>query len=63
MVSANGRSVTVTLSDFCQCFGTRLLDLSDDAFARLAPLSRGLVHVTVSSAGPAPTPPMTDSAP
>ena len=45
------RCVTVTLSDFCSCYaGTdseRLIDLSPDAFSRLAPLSRGLVRVTV----------------
>lgn len=39
--------VTVTLSDWCQCYGTRLVDLSHEAFARLAPLSRGLVEVRV----------------
>jgi len=46
-----GRCVTVTVSDWCQCHrGTRrerLVDLSDDAFARLAPLSAGLVRVRV----------------
>jgi rare lipoprotein A (peptidoglycan hydrolase) len=60
VVSANGRAVAVTLSDTCQCYGSRLLDLSDDAFSRLAPLSRGLIQVVVSSAGPLPTPPATD---
>ena len=47
-VTANGRSVVVRLSDWCQCYGSRLIDLSDDAFRRLAPLSRGLIHVRVS---------------
>jgi len=61
-VTGNGRSVTVTLSDWCQCYGSRLIDLSDDAFARLAPLSRGLLKVTVSTAGPASTLPPTDGA-
>jgi hypothetical protein len=58
-VSAGGRSVAVRLVDWCAC-PQRLIDLSDDAFARLAPLSRGLAHVTVISAGPIPTPPATD---
>lgn len=49
-VCASG-CVTVVLSDWCQCYrGTdreRVIDLSDDAFRRLAPLSAGLVRVTV----------------
>jgi hypothetical protein len=45
------RCVRVTLADWCAC-GPRhgrptLLDLSDDAFARLAPLSRGVIAVVV----------------
>jgi len=52
-VTAGGRSVWVTLADWCAC-GPRhgrptLLDLSDDAFRRLAPLSRGVLRVTVGS--------------
>lgn len=51
-VRAGDREVTVRLTDWCQCFrGTateRLIDLSDDAFRELAPLSRGLVAVTVT---------------
>lgn len=47
------RCVRVTLSDVCQCYaGTdreRIIDLSDDAFRALAPLSRGLVRVTVGA--------------
>lgn len=42
------RCLHVRLTDACQCYGTRLLDLSRDAFARLAPLSVGLVRVRVS---------------
>jgi expansin (peptidoglycan-binding protein) len=50
-VRSGGRSVTVTLSDWCAC-GERggvptLLDLSADAFARLAPLGRGVINVEV----------------
>lgn len=48
LVSANGRSVRVTLSDVCQCYGSRLIDLSQLAFSRLADPSVGLVRVTVS---------------
>lgn len=43
--------VVVRLVDWCACYkGTareRVIDLSPDAFRRLAPLSRGLVRVTV----------------
>lgn len=43
--------ITVPVVTSCQCYvGTphaRLIDLSPDAFARLAPLSQGLVRVTV----------------
>jgi Lytic transglycolase len=50
-VTAGGRSVVVRLTDWCAC-GPRhgrptLLDLSDDAFRRLAPLSRGVQRVVV----------------
>ena len=47
-VAASGRSVRVTLIDWCQCPHGRLLDLYSDAFERLAPLSKGLVKVSVS---------------
>jgi rare lipoprotein A (peptidoglycan hydrolase) len=46
-VTAGGRSVVVRLTDWCGCYGTRLIDLSDDAFSRLAPLSVGLVGVEI----------------
>lgn len=45
-----GRCVRVELTDWCYCRvggSERLLDLSDDAFSRLAPLSTGLVRVRV----------------
>jgi hypothetical protein len=35
------------LGDWCQCYGTRLIDLDAADFARLAPLSQGLVEVTI----------------
>ena len=47
-VTANGRSVTVTLGDWCGCPGGRVIDLDAGSFARLAPLSRGLVTVEES---------------
>lgn len=34
--------------DWCACPNGRLLDPYSDAFSRLAPLSRGIVKVTVS---------------
>ena len=46
VVNANGRSIRVWLTDWCAC-PKRLIDLGDDAFRRLAPLSVGLVRVTV----------------
>lgn len=46
-VSANGRSIRVRLVDWCGCPGRRVIDLQPAAFARLAPLSRGLVDVVV----------------
>jgi hypothetical protein len=46
------RCVVVRIVDFCQCFvGTRherAIDLSKDAFARLAPTSRGVIRVTLA---------------
>ena len=48
VTASNGRSVVVTLVDWCACKGERIIDLYGDAFARLAPLSRGVLRVTVS---------------
>jgi hypothetical protein len=39
--------IRVRLIDLCQCYGSRVIDLSDESFGRLAPLSRGLVRVEV----------------
>ncbi len=73
IVSAGGRSVVVRLVDFCQC-DHRVIDLYADAFERLAPLSQGVVNVTISSRTsaigkplsrdrkPTPTGPPTDGA-
>jgi hypothetical protein len=46
-VCGNGTCIPVTLIDWCQCYGTRVIDLYSDAFSRLAPLSSGVVNVTV----------------
>ncbi len=50
-VCSSRACVTTVLSDFCAC-GSRhgtdtLIDLDDADFAKLAPLSRGVVSVTV----------------
>jgi hypothetical protein len=43
------RCIRVRLVDWCRCGdGRRLVDLSDEAFARLAPLGRGTIQVTIS---------------
>lgn len=60
-VTAGGRAVVVTVGDFCGCPGGRVIDLSADAFARLAPLSQGLVRVTVTRLDAAVTPPPTET--
>ena len=65
-VTSGGRSVEVTLSDWCAC-GERggvptLLDLSADAFARLAPLGRGVINVEIELGEPIPLP-ETDTVP
>jgi rare lipoprotein A (peptidoglycan hydrolase) len=39
--------VMTVLNDWCQCFDKRLIDLDARDFARLAPLSQGLVNVEV----------------
>lgn len=42
------RCLVVTLNDWCLCsHGDRLVDLSDEAFRYLAPLSRGVLKVQV----------------
>lgn len=53
--------IRVRLTDFMRA--DRLVDLDRTDFARLAPPSQGVVHVTVSAAGPIPTAPPTDVAP
>lgn len=46
-VCAGERCVRVTLIDTCACKGERIIDLYADAFRQLAPLSRGVLKVTV----------------
>ena len=64
LVCSGGRCVVTVLGDWCAC-GPRggtptVIDLDDDVFARLAPLSRGRIAVTVT---PIPAPPPTTTAP
>jgi rare lipoprotein A (peptidoglycan hydrolase) len=51
-VRANGRAIRVRLVDACQCGnGRRLIDLYGSQFARLAPLGRGVLRVSVTWEG------------
>ena len=45
---ANGRSVTVVINDRGPYVDGRIIDLSDDAFARLAPLGTGTINVRIT---------------
>lgn len=47
VTASNGRSVTVVINDRGP-FGSAIIDLSDDAFAQLAPLSTGVINVHIS---------------
>lgn len=60
-VTYRGRSVTVRIVDVCACKGSRVIDLSAAAFRALAPLSRGVITVTVTGARTTPTLPPTDT--
>lgn len=46
-VTTGGTSIQVTLVDWCLCKGSRIIDLQPAAFRKLAPLSRGVINVTV----------------
>ena len=46
VVHVNG--IPVRLTDWCQCYGSRLVDLDVRTFARIASPSRGVVKVTVT---------------
>lgn len=45
---ANGRTATCTVTDRGPYGGTRIIDLDDDTFAQLAPLSAGIIDVTIT---------------
>jgi len=61
-VRAFGHAVTVRIVDTCACGGTRLIDLSRAAFARLADPDLGVIPVTLEAAArPQPTAPATDT--
>lgn len=67
-VCHDDRCVRVVLDDWCGCVGKRIIDLSDEDFRRLAPLSVGVIRVTVSVVGvergqAIPTAPPTDIGP
>ncbi len=47
-VCSGSRCVRVKLIDWCQCYGTRVIDLYSDAFSRLASLSEGTISVRVT---------------
>lgn len=47
-VVSGGRSVVVTLTDWCACKGNRIIDLDVRSFARLADPSRGVISVRVT---------------
>ena len=47
-VSAGGRSVVVRVITQCGCPNGRVIDLSPEAFRAFAPLSRGIVKVSVA---------------
>ena len=56
----HGKCIVVKLTDWCACRnGQRLIDLDDQSFAKLAPLSAGVIPVTIKigqSSGPEPAP-------
>ena len=60
-VSHGGASVTVVVVDVCACKGERVIDLTSGAFRQLAPLSRGVIAVTLTTEGPPPTLPATET--
>ena len=45
---ANGKTVTVVINDRGPYVDGRIIDLSDDAFARLAPLGTGTINVRIT---------------
>ncbi len=69
-VTSGRKHVDVVIVDTCLCKGRRVIDLTSGAFWRLAPLSAGVVPVTLQLKGqigepavrPLPTGPRTDVA-
>ncbi len=55
------RFVDVTVVDVCLCRAERIIDLTSGAFSRLAPLSRGVIRVSIEGAVASLTQPPTDS--
>lgn len=51
IVHHGNRHVTVQVVDVCQCQGARVIDLTSGAFSRLAPLSRGVIDVSLEEVG------------
>jgi hypothetical protein len=49
-VSHGGAEVVVRIVDVCQCKGRRIIDLTSGAYRRLAPLSTGVIPVTIEAA-------------
>ncbi|MFL5680292.1 MAG: RlpA-like double-psi beta-barrel domain-containing protein [Chloroflexota bacterium] len=47
-VCGNGHCIRVKLIDWCACAGSRIIDLYNDAFSRLASPSVGTLAVTIS---------------
>ena len=52
-----GSCVVVKLTDWCACGHGRVIDLDDQSFRKLAPLSQGVVKVTVTPTKAAPARP------
>jgi hypothetical protein len=47
-VSRGDDTVTVQLTDWCACKGSRIIDLNHTDFAELAPLDKGVIGVEVN---------------
>lgn len=63
VVHHGDRSTVVLVVSFCACPGARIIDLSPAAFSELAPMSLGVIPVTLEELGSGPTPPPTDTEP
>lgn len=48
VTASNGKSITCTVDDYGPFGAGRIIDLSEEGFARLAPLGTGVIAVTVS---------------